>query len=390
MKFVWPVLLVISRALYVSYSLWCLAFPLALVCLGSAQYSDGWALHHHGSVLIAGISIALVAFTVLVISVVYARRTPGDPNPFQSAFMAWFGTLRWFWNTRPGDMAALGLPSGLLVENPKGYRTSGPDTREIMGRIQPGDILLRGYVGYLDGTTIRHSSRCTAKGFQPGWFTHVALYVGPLDEKDKVHVPGDFVDPTQGYFAQGPQMLIHSMAKGVHTEDVLTFCRCDYLAVLRIRPGLQCINRSPGKFGNKSAGLNNASHSDTMSKVVEDNMLEGQRFDRDLAIQTARLSALEKIGEKYDFDCSDTTHFFRFSCAELVYYCYRGIRTALDLKPQIHGLYPLGNLNKNWAILKRKTITPDDYYALIKQGTVECIWQDKVTKARHAATKSSH
>jgi hypothetical protein len=50
----------------------------------------------------------------------------------------------------------------------------------------------------------------------------------------------------------------------------------------------------------------------------------------------------------------------------------------------------LGNLNKNWAILKRKTITPDDYYALIEQGTVECVWQDKVTEARYAATKSSH
>jgi hypothetical protein len=160
--------------------------------------------------------------------------------------------------------------------------------------------------------------------------------------------------------------------------------------VLRIRPGLQCINRHPGTFGNKSTRRSNPTHSDTMSGVIEGHMLEDQLFDRDLAIQTAKLSALEKIGEKYDFDCSDTTHFFRFSCAELVYYCYRGIRTALDLKPQIHGLYPLGNLNKKWAILKRKTITPDDYYALIKQGTVECIWQDKVTEARHAATTSSH
>ena len=385
MKFVWPVLLAIFRTLYFLYSLWCLFFPLALVCLLVAVFSDAWPPYHHWPVATAALRYGLVAFALLVLALVFIRRTTGDPNPFQSAFMSWFGTLRWFWNTRPAAMVALGLPSGHLVENPGGYSTTGRDTREILSKVQPGDILLRGYQGYVDGAMIRRSSRCSAKGFQPGWFTHVAVYVGPLDDNDKKSVPGDFTDESKGYFYEGPQMVIHSMAKGVHTEDVLTFCRCDFLAVLRIKPDMHCIKDKPGEFGNKATTRLNPSDSDRMSKVLEDHMLEGKHFDRDLAIQTAKLSALEKIGEKYDFDCSDTTRFHRFSCAELVYYCYRGIRTAIDLKPQIHGLYPLGMLNKKWAILKRETITPDDYYSLLEQGTVECIWQDKVTEARYAA-----
>jgi len=243
---------------------------------------------------------------------------------------------------------------------------------------------LRGFQGYLDGAMIRRSSRCSAKGFEPGWFTHVALYVGALDDTDKKCVPGDFADESQGYFAVGPQMVIHSMAKGVHAEDILTFCRCDFLAVLRIKPDMHCIKDKASELDNKASTRDEPSTSDRMSKVVEEHMVDGKHFERELAIETAKRSALEKIGEKYDFDCSDTTRFHRFSCAELVYYCYRGIRTAIDLKPEIHGLYPLGALNKSWAILKRETITPDDYYALIAQGTVDCVWQDPVSQARYA------
>lgn len=384
MRFVWPVLLVIFRTLYFLYSLWCLLFPLAVVCLIAALCSDAWPPYHHWPTAVTALRYGLLAFALIVLALVYARRTDKGANPFQSAFMSWFGTLRWFWNTQPAPMVALGLPSGHLVENPGGYRTTGRDTREIMQKLQPGDILLRGYQGYVDGAMIRRSSRCSDKGYEPGWFTHVALYAGTLDEQDKKSVPGDFADK-DAYFQQGPQMVIHSMAKGVHTEDVLTFCRCDFLAVLRIKPDMHCINDHPGEFGSKSVHRANPTQSDRMSKVIEDHMIEGKHFDRDLAIQTAKLSALEKIGEKYDFDCSDTTRFHRFSCAELVYYCYRGIRTAIDLKPQIHGLYPLGMLSRKWAILKRETITPDDYYSLLEQGTVECIWQDTVTRDRHAA-----
>ena len=334
MRMVWPVLLGVSRTLYFAYALWCMLFPAGLA----------WLL------LELPLQGATAIFCLGLLGIVFARRTEGDPNPFQSAFMAWFGTLRWFWSRQPAPMTQLALPSGLLVENPGGYRISGRDLRQVLDCLQPGDILLRGYEGYLDGMLIRRSSRCSAQGFQPGWYTHAALYVGPLEPEDRARVPTTFAADA-GYFEEGPAMVVHAMAKGVHTEDILTFCRCDYLAVLRIQPA--------------------ASHSGG------DAAAEARQ-----ACTAAKHAALEKIGEKYDFDCSDTTHFNRFSCAELVYYCYRGIGSALGLRPQEHALYPLGKHLPGLALLKRLTLTPDDFYDLCSAGTMVCVWEDRTSAAR--------
>jgi hypothetical protein len=286
----------------------------------------------------------LLAFAAVVVALVYLRRTRGDPNPFQSAFLSWFGTLRGFWNAQAGDMVKFKLPSGYLVENPKAYRIGGADIRQVLDRIQPGDILLRAFDGYVDGFMIRHASVCSAKGFQPGWFTHAALYMGELTEADSKHVPTRFQNNPE-YFQPGDHMLIHAMAKGVHSQDLLTFCRSDYLVVLRMKP-------------------------------------DPAQVDIPAAIQAARLSALEKIGGSYDFDASDTTRFHRFSCSELVYYCLRGVHNALQMKPLLHALYPLSPLNKQLAVLKRVTIVPDDFYALVQTGSMEVVWQDHISAGR--------
>jgi hypothetical protein len=347
MKFLWPVLLVIFRALYFVYSVWCLLFPLAAIwfflTLSRQDTLLGLSTSHWHQALLG----AFLLFGISVLVTVHARRGPDDPNPFQSAFLSWFGTLRGFWNRQGGDQVKLSLPSGYLVENPPAYRIGGIQMQEILGAIEEGDILLRGYDGYVDGFMIRHASVCSKKGFQPGWFTHAAIYMGTLNDEDQKSVPAPFQqDP--GYFKQGKNMVIHAMAKGVHCQDLLTFCRSDYLVVLRMKPGL--------------------------------NGLEAKSVVAD-----ARRSALEKIGKGYDFDASDTQTFSRFSCSELVYYCFRSVRDALKIEPQPHALYPLSPLNKTLALLKRVTIVPDDFYALLQQGSVECIWQDPISTRRHAA-----
>lgn len=336
MKIMWPILLAVFRSLYFAYAVWCVLFPLAFLYL-CAVYTDA-------------VLWAAAALSALLLVGVYLRRTQDDPNPWQSGFMAWFGTLKLFRNARPGAMVGMGLPSAYLVENPRSYRIGGRDLRAILHRLQPGDILLRGYEGYVDGAFIRRSSRCSEQGYRPGWYTHAALYVGPLTEEDRQQVPAAFAHDA-GFFETGEQMVIHSMAKGVHTEDILTFTRCDYLAVLRL----------PSDAG----------------------------FDREHAIRNARAAALSKIGEEYDFDCSDTTRFHRFSCSELVYYCYREVRTALNLAPRLHALYPLGQLNRHWAVLPRKTIVPDDYYELGQTGHLHKVWEDSASAHRPGLEKST-
>ena len=345
MKYLWPVLLVALRALYLLYSLWCLLFPLAVLAFVLALAHDltplGVSARQWGQIFAA----ALLMFASTVVTLVYLRRSPADPNPFQSAFLSWFGTLRVFRNRLPGDMVKLRLPSSFLVENPPAYRIGGADMQEILRRIQPGDVLLRGFDGYVDGMMIRRASVCSAKNFQPGWFTHAALYMGALGPEDRSHVPPAFQNHPD-FFQEGPQMLVHAMARGVHCQDLLTFCRSDYLAVLRLQPG-------------------------------------ASQLDVPTAIQAARRSALEKIGDSYDFDASDTSSFNRFSCSELVYYCLRGVKDALGLKPQPHALFPLSPLNTTWSLLRRVTIVPDDFYALVQQGSMECVWQDRVSEQQH-------
>ncbi len=334
MKLLWPIFLAVFRTLYWSYALWCLAFPLGLWWLWrGASGAAGWG--------VGGFALGLVLL-------VYLRRTAGDPNPWQSGFMSWFGSLKGFVNLRPSDMVHVSLPSLYLVENPGGYLIGGRDLRAVLSQLQPGDILLRGYRGYVDGAFIRLSSRCWSQGYRPGWYTHAALYVGDLDEQDRAQVPEKYRhDP--GYFEPGPQRVVHSMAKGVHTEDILTFCRCDYLVVLRVK---------------EQAG----------------------QFDKALAIAQARQCALQKIGTAYDFDSSDISHFHRFSCSQLVFYCYQNIRQALQLSAQPHALYPLGRLSPRFAVLQRTTVTPDDYYSLFEAGTLERVWEDRNSQARHPQT----
>ena len=346
MKFVWPVLLVIFRALYFVYSVWCLLFPFAAIwfflTLSREDTLMGLSTGRWQQMLLG----AFVLFGVGTLAVIHARRGPDDPNPFQSAFLSWFGTLRGFWNREAGDQVKLNIPSGYLVENPPAYRIGGANMQEILKNIKEGDILLRGYDGYVDGFMIRHASVCSKKGFQPGWFTHAAIFMGSLNDKDQQHVPEPFQQNT-GYFKQGENMVIHAMAKGVHCQDLLTFCRSDYLVVLRMKPGLN--------------GL-----------------------DAKTVIADARRSALEKIGKSYDFDASDTQSFSRFSCSELVYYCFRSVREALQIAPLPHALYPLSPLNKTFALLKRVSIVPDDCYALLLHGSVEFFWQDPISASKHA------
>lgn len=85
---------------------------------------------------------------------------------------------------------------GLILWGDSHYRIKGADQREILSILRKGDILLRRYNNYLGSVAI------------PGYWSHAALYAG----EDKV---------------------IHMLGKGITEEDILTFMRCDDVAILR-------------------------------------------------------------------------------------------------------------------------------------------------------------
>lgn len=78
---------------------------------------------------------------------------------------------------------------------PESYKIKGEIMRQLLQICKPGDILLRGYDDYLDGLLI-------------GKWSHVGMVLNETD-------------------------VIHSMAEGVFTEDILNFFRTDRICVLR-------------------------------------------------------------------------------------------------------------------------------------------------------------
>lgn len=94
-----------------------------------------------------------------------------------------------------GDIKVFKYPFW-IVYDPEQYQISGTKLREILNVLQPGDIIARGYVNYLDGY------------FIPGRYSHTGIYIGA-------------------------DTMIHSVAEGVCKVDVLDFLQCDRCCIIR-------------------------------------------------------------------------------------------------------------------------------------------------------------
>ena len=201
------------------------------------------------------------------------------------------GFLKFF-----GDIKVFKYPFFLLYD-PGSYLVKGHDVRQVIENLQPGDIMLRGYKNYLDGY------------FIPGFFSHAGLYLGPTKKGQTELTPKQ-----EANFYEGKQVIIHSMAEGVFMEDVLNFCRCDYLIILRrnnkIEPGI--------------------------------NLQE--------AFETTYKCALDNLGKAYDFKF-DFINNDTLSCTELVQVCYA------DIMP----IYDVHIKTRNVLFSKRQMLIPDDF-----------------------------
>jgi hypothetical protein len=96
---------------------------------------------------------------------------------------------------------------GIILFGSSSYEFKGPEMREALNSLLPGDVLLRRYSHYLGSLAI------------PGYWSHAAFYVGANE-------------------------VIHMLGKGIYAEDILTFMRCDDMTILRanntnsIRPAI--------------------------------------------------------------------------------------------------------------------------------------------------------
>ncbi len=224
--------------------------------------------------------------------------------------LTWFGDLKFFW-TPP-----------VVVYDPSAYQVRGEDVREVINLIQPGDILLRSYEKYVDGW------------FIPGEFSHVGFFYGATSEANRRHA-GTMIDDNpeklqrvqRDEFKIGEQMVIHAMADGVFMEDVINFCRCDKMVILRLPEKLE--NRAP-----KEKVFMKQPFAPSEEGIYQ-KLKQGGGITRNEAVTTAQEVALSCLGARYDFrfDFKDEPH-NSFSCSELVYYAYRCVARYIDLKPE--------------------------------------------------------
>jgi len=225
-------------------------------------------------------------------------------------FLTWFGDLKFF-----------KVPP-ILVYDPGSYKVKGEDTREVIDIIQKGDIVLRAYDNYVDGL------------FIPGLFSHVGFYYGNATEANRKSA-GTIIDDNpdklacvqKEEFKVGKQMIIHAMADGVFMEDIINFCRCDRMVILRLPDRLVDSKRIEKVF-NKTKFL--PAEEKIYKKLKKNEDITGKE-----AAEAARKVALSCLGARYDFrfDFKDEAH-NSFSCSELAYYAYRSIARCINLKPE--------------------------------------------------------
>lgn len=106
----------------------------------------------------------------------------------QASFLTMFGNIKVFrWPF-------------FLVYDPSVFSMTGQKILKVRDVLQPGDIILRGFSMYLDGM------------FVPGDYSHGAIYIGN-------------------------DTIIHAVAKGVSRINIVDFCECDRICILRPREG---------------------------------------------------------------------------------------------------------------------------------------------------------
>lgn len=109
----------------------------------------------------------------------------------QKAIFRFIGDIKW---------AGILHPFWFII-NGTSFRLKGKHYRRVEQVIQPGDIIIRRFEGYID------------KWLIPGWWNHAGMYIGELEDKD--------------------HKVVHAISDGVVVDDLIDFMRTDHMIVLR-------------------------------------------------------------------------------------------------------------------------------------------------------------
>lgn len=270
----------------------------------------------------------------------------------KESFLRFFGDLKMFGN-QPRLFALPHLVTTLLfgktlLHDPRSYRVKGGDMRRAMSDLRPGDILVRGFENYIDGD------------FIPGFFSHVGLYLGKVDADTirghwQTALAGSTVaesdyaalEEVLSKAVGGEQMVIHSMKDGIFMEDLLNFCRCDFLVALRL----------PESVTRASHVAQPYSENDAIKSVftgeerhMAERLRNGDTVPFSEIFPVMFKLALSQLGKEYDFGL-DFSSFNRMSCSEFVYYCTKSLEWCTGIHPVVERI----------ALFSAPGISPDGF-----------------------------
>jgi len=240
-----------------------------------------------------------------------------------------------------GDLKIFPWPF-FLIYDPGSYRVKGEDIREVIQLARPGDILLRGYYNYLDGY------------FIPGYFSHVGLYLGGITAADKKYLPNS---SGEKYFKTGAQIVAHAMAEGVFMEDLINFCRCDVMAILRFPESLS--RQAPA-----TAPPVSTTDFTAAELTLHDRLQNMEKILFSDCFSVLFQLALGQVGKPYDFQFN-FKNYNNMSCTEFVYFCIKALELFHQLSPR----------RKRFLIFDKTVLTPDAFLV----SPLELVWQSRST-----------
>lgn len=223
-----------------------------------------------------------------------------------------------------------------LLYNIAPLTISGEQTREVIQAITPGDLLARFHSNALD------------RWLLGGTFQEMALYLGKVSDvelKKFARVNSLITCP------MGEQMVIRATPTGLILEDLISFCRCDGLAVMRLPPLLKPLRASEELPIRLHTYFNTHLHPDVppnplikAERELAMHLLQGKSVKSANVLPLLYRLSLNQLGvspeTQYDFlDAFGFDRLHTTVSSAFIYFVCKSFSWQLDIEPHPHRVW---------------------------------------------------
>jgi hypothetical protein len=127
------------------------------------------------------------------------------------------------------------------------------------------------------------------------------------------------------------------MKDGIFMEDLLNFCRCDYMLGLRFPTSVTRAANVPSAYSD-SEKIRNAFTAAELQ--IADQLKAGHAVPFAEVLPVMVKLALSQLGKAYDFGL-DFSSFNKMSCTEFVYYCTKSLEWCAGVHPVVESVIGL-------------------------------------------------